>query len=728
MERRVAEVAVPRDIDQTFDYRVPAHLGGSVGIGVRARVPFRDEQLVGYVVGLKTESEYPGRLLELQRVLDEHPVIDPDAMRLARWIAEYYVTPLGMVLRAMVPSGLEARAPQTRSFIRLAMPLAATLQAVEELSRTAPQQKAILEALLAHGRELPRGRLLEWVGCSSSPLRALERKGLVAMEERPRSHRVPTQFHERAPALPLSRAQQQCLETICSGIEGGRGRYLLHGVNASGKTEIYVRSVEHALKQGKGAIAIVPEISLTPQLIARFRSRLGERVAIYHSQLTEAQRAREWGRLVRGEAQVAVGVRAAIFAPLERLGLVIVDEEHESTYKQEEPAPRYHARHVALRRAELSGATAVLGSATPSVDSSWRARRGGLELLELKERVVGGSPPRVRVVDLGGQDQLLTPTLKGAIEQRREKGEQVMLLLNRRGFSSCVLCRDCRTTQRCAQCHIALVYHFRAQRLVCHYCGRRYGVGRCRSCGSGELAFMGWGTEQAELGLNRAFPGMTIARMDSDVVRRGEHGRILESFRQGEIGILLGTQMIGLGLDFPNVTLVGVLSADTLLDRPEYQAGERTFQLISQAVGRTGRGPLSGEVIVQTSHPEHYAIASASRQDYGAFYGEELEYRRALNYPPFSHLVRIRCEDRREERARRTAERLLDSIGGSQLKGLETLGPFQALPYRFRGAFRQQLVLKAKSIRALSPVLRESLHALGLWGHVRVDVDPQSTM
>ncbi len=725
-EKHIAEVAVPRDIDRTFDYLIPEALRERVALGVRVRVPFRGERLVGFVVALKAESSFAGRLHELIEILDSYAVIDEARLRLARWISEYYLCPLGLVLQAMVPALLRPRVPRTRSLVKLKASLSDALCWIDQISSTAPQQAALLRALLAHGPLLSAPELLKRAGCSAAPLKALEERGLIALERRPILPRVTMPFHEEAMEISLSAAQQASLEEIRSGLKRGGGRFLLHGVNASGKTEIYIQSVQQALELGKGAIVIVPEISLTPQLIARFRARFGEDVAVYHSQLTEAQRAREWQRLRAGEAQVAIGIRAAVFAPLDRLGLIVIDEEHEPTYKQDDPAPRYHAREVAFKRAELSGAVVVLGSATPSVESYWRARQGGLRLLELKERVVGGNPPEATVVDLAGEDRLLSPVLKQKIAGRLKAGEQVLLLLNLRGFARGAFCRACRTTQKCPRCQIALVYHLRGQRLRCHYCGQTYPVGRCRSCGSKELIFLGAGTEQAELLLRETFPGATIARMDSDALRRGQHGIILEHFRRGEIQILLGTQMIGLGLDFPNVTLVGVLLADTLLDLPDFRAGERTFQLISQAVGRAGRGEKPGEVVIQTNHPEHYAVAQAVQQQYEAFYQEELIFRRTLNYPPFAHLIKLTCEDRTEERAQQQAQTLGTALSRARMKGLEVLGPFKALPYRVRGNFRWQLVLKAKDVLGTNALLCQTLAETGLSAGVKIDVDPQS--
>ncbi len=731
MEKRIAEVAVPRHVDRNFDYRLPEELAARAVIGVRARVPFRDEKVDGFIVGLKSESDFAGRLLEVQGILDERPLCDERALELARWISEYYLCPLGLVLESFAPaSAIAPSRGRSVAYVKLAADLSRVLQTMEELKRSAPQQAAVLEALLSTGSVPTLTELRAGVGCSDRPIRALAVRSLLAIERRiaPPS-RPETAYQEPPQALTLNAEQASAVESIERALTLGEGRFLLHGVNASGKTEVYIRAVQRALAQGLGAIVAVPEISLTPQLISRFRARLGDEVALYHSGLTPTQRAMEGARLRAGEAHVAIGVRAAILAPVKGLGLIIIDEEHEPTYKQDDPAPRYHAREVAFKRAELEGALVVLGSATPSVETYSQVRRGSLKLLRLKERVVGGAPPKIQIVDLADETMLLSHPLAQAISARLKRSEQIILLLNRRGFSQAVYCRRCRETQKCPRCGVALIYHYREQQLRCHYCGHRAGVGQCRLCGATELIHFGAGTEQAELALRKSFPRAVVRRMDSDAVRRGEHGPILEAFRKQEIDILLGTQMIALGLDFPKVTLVGVLSADTVLDLPDFRAGERTFQLISQAAGRAGRGADSSEVIVQTRHPGHYAIQQAVSGDYRGFYEEELVFRRSLGYPPFAHLIKLTVEESKEERAKAQIEALVEAFKASA-KAAEPslLGPYPSLPYRLRGIYRWQLVIKTKDILAANAIVRGVLTELKLFGRVTVDADPQGLM
>ncbi len=726
MEKAIAEVAVPRDIFKSFDYKIPVEQQAQIAVGVRVRIPFRDEELTGFVIALKAKSTFQGKLSSIKRIIDESPVIDEAGFALARWMSGHYLCPIGVILPAMVPALLRRRSARTRNYVHLKISLDETLRWVERLERQAPQQADLLKALISKESEPLMKDLLAELSISDSPLKALEQRGIISITRRPVAHRVTSPFHEESSQLVLSKEQERVLGQIASALGQGERIFLLHGVNASGKTEVYLQSVERALELGRQAIVTVPEISLTPQLIARFQARFGERLAVYHSQLTAAQRSHEWERMREGEADVVIGVRSALFAPLERLGLIIMDEEHEPTYKQDDPAPRYQAREVALQRSKLSGAVVVLGSATPSLESYWRSQKGGFQLLEMKERVIGGSEPVVRVVDLEERDELLSAPLKKSIHERLKAGEQALLLLNLRGFSRCVICKKCRATQRCPRCEIALVYHLKEQRLDCHFCGHSYPVGRCRKCRSPELRFLGAGSEQAEHVLRESFPNVALARMDSDSVRRGEHGAILESFRKGQIQILVGTQMIGLGLDFPNLTLVGILSADTLLNMPDFRAGERTFQLISQAVGRAGRGAKRGEVIIQTHHPGHYAIQQAARQNFLEFYREELVFRESLGYPPFAHLIKIICEDRHEERVQQLAATLATALQPDAPAGTEIMGPFMALPYRLRGDYRWQLVLKTKELAKTNETLADILSHIKSPAQIKIDVDPQS--
>jgi len=722
MTARIGQVAIAANIDQTFDYLIPERLQSQATVGQRVRVSFRHQEAEGFLVGFKEESEYTGKLAEILEPIDPEPVISEQGLKLARWLAEYYVCPLGLVLKALAPASLKRRdAARYVKYVHLKADLTEILSVIEELSRRLPRQAAILKTLLSLSSPPTQQELLKTLNCSEAPLKSLEAKGLISIEKRPIKGAPKLTFQEEAAEVLLTREQQAAASAIKEALADSGKMFLLHGVNNSGKTEVYLQAAKYALELGKQAIMVVPEISLTPQLVARFRSRFSDQIALYHSGLTDAERAREFWRIQNGEASVAIGVRAAIFAPFENLGLIIIDEEHEHTYKQEDLSPLYHVREVALKRAELEGATVVMGTATPSLESYYQALKGKFKLLELTERAIGGSPPQTKTINMGAErDELISSLLKQKISQRLKSGEQIILLLNRLGFSTCVVCRRCRASLKCPRCRITLVYHFKEQRLRCHYCAYAVRATRCRKCGSSELKFLGAGTEKLELHLKRLFPQASLRRMDSEIVRRGQHAAILEEFRQGRIQIFLGTQMIGLGLDFPNVTLVGVISADTLLDMPDFRAGERTFQLISQAAGRAGRGRIKGEVIVQTHHPEHYAIKFALKQDYRGFYEQEIRYRAELNYPPFSHLISLVVEGSNENKTAEDAQKLKRVL--QSLKDAEILGPSQVLPHRVRGLYRQKLILKtSKSVhQELKAVLQET----GLSRKVKIDVDP----
>lgn len=719
MERAVAEVALPVNVDRTFDYAVLPLFRREAELGKRVRVSFRGKAVDGFLIGVKEQSEYEGELQPILEILDHEPVLDAQRLELARWLSRYYLTPLGLVLKSLIPKRVRATAGPRRAtrYVELRVSLGQALEQLESLRGV--QQRALLEALLAQTAPALEDELLRTVGCKRAALKALEAKGLIARE--PLLGPPVPDFHEPASQVELTGEQRAALARIVAALEARRAKpFLLHGINGSGKTEVYLRAAARALELRREAIIVVPEISLTPQLIARFRHRFGEQIAVYHSGLAGSELARQWARMASGEARLVIGVRAAIFAPFRDLGLIVVDEEHEPTYKQEEPMPRYHLREVASKRAELSGAALILGSATPTLESYYRAEQGELELLELRERVVGLGWPEVEIIDMRGERPatVLSERLREAIAARLARGEQAILLLNRRGFSTAI-CKRCGTVLRCPRCQIPLVYHLHGQELLCHYCGYALRHPRCRACGSAELLFFGLGTEQVELELERLFPGARVRRMDSDAVRRGEHGPILEAFRRGRIDILFGTQMIGVGLDFPNVTLVGIVSADTTLDLPDFRAGERAFQLLSQAAGRAGRGPKGGEVLIQTCHPEHYAIRAAAEQDYHKFYRQELQFREELGYPPFAQLIQLTVE----EAGRAPAQEQAEGLRARLTDGFEVLGPVPGLRARVRGQYQWQLLLKGKDGAALRLAVNEALQALGR-ERLKVDVDP----
>jgi len=722
--KRVAAVAVPRDIHKTFDYAIPENYANEIEPGARVEVPFRDETLTGFVVEIKSESDFKGRLSPIKTLIDREPVLGKRQLRLARWISDEYICPLGLVCPAMIPSTLGRRKRAKRNFVRLAQSFPDVIESIERLSRSAPQQANILKALLTKSETPLSKELLDEVGATSAPLKALEKKGLLEILRRSRPIEIESAYHETAEEHDLVEQQERSLTQISEALNSNSGSFLLHGVNASGKTEVYLRAARKCVEMGRQAIVLVPEISLTPQLLARFKNHFGERLASYHSQMTEAERDHEWNRMNDGEADVVVGVRSAVFAPLANLGLIIVDEEHEHTYKQEDPVPRYHARDVALKRAELESAVVVFGSATPSLESYEAAVKGELMLLQMPKRVMGSHMPQIQLVDQVESKRLISSGLERAINERLSRSEQTMLLLNLRGFSLAALCKSCRETQRCPACHLALVYHLREQRLVCHLCAKSYPVGKCRNCTSENLLFLGAGTEQAEHELQERFRGAQIARMDSDVMKRDAHGELLEAFRHGNIDILLGTQMIGLGLDFPNVTLVGILSADTMINIPDFRSGERTFQLLSQAIGRAGRGEKPSEVIIQTSQPENDSLQYAIRGEYKAFFHEELENRKLFNFPPLSRLIKITFQSKNEQAAEAEATGLYELLSSTEVSDIEVMEPSRAHPPILRGEYRFRVITKLRDLGDVRETLVGYLLSRKSSVQIKIDVDP----
>lgn len=602
---------------------------------------------------------------------------------------------------------------------------------IDEVARTlvnrAPRQAEALRALgeaigsedrrAGPGGEVLLSELVSVYGVSPAALAGLASKGLVEVDD-VEVRRAPARVE-----LGLARTvrsltphQEAAVRAVTGALDGrGPSTILIHGVTGSGKTEVYLRAIGEAVSRGKQAIVLVPEISLTPQTVERFAERFGDRIAVFHSGLSLGERYDEWRRVRAGAVDVAIGARSAVFAPFERLGLIVIDEEQENTYKQEDD-PRYHAREVAEERARLSGAVVVLGSATPSVESYHAAVEGRIGLVKMPCRVDGSELPEVAVVDMreelrAGNRTVFSRRLLEAMRERLASRQQTILFLNRRGHSTFVLCRSCGHVMKCPSCDVSLTYHLGEASLICHYCDFREPVPEvCPACGSKYIRHFGAGTEKIEEEVKRVFPEARVARMDVDTTRRkGSHERILSAFRRREVDILVGTQMIAKGLDFPGVTLVGVVSADTSLNLPDFRSPERTFQLLTQVAGRAGRGGTPGEVIVQTYSPDHYSIVCAASHDYESFYRHEIESRRRLGYPPFSHIVNIVAAAPTEPEAVRAintvTEGLYDALGGqegAERAGIEVLGPSPAPIVRLRGRYRWRVALKGPDLSAIS--------------------------
>jgi primosomal protein N' (replication factor Y) len=807
------EVALPVPLDHTFTYGV--RQGQSPQRGARVIVPFSTEKLIGVVTAIGVNAPPDIQVRYLEAVLDEEPLLSPHLLELAEWAAQYYLAPLGEVLRAMLPLAAEVRRtvyyritdlgrdvlaatidgepekgnrgkgigkPRSRrpqklsaeghdverrvlerlaagepvkvSTLRTAtaasLPLlaamlrkkwiaretAATERDARRMERFAvlipdtrlpsltEKQQAILAELAASGGELPLAELRRR-DLSSSTLQTLVRRGLVRIEERPELFRLggltPTAAH-----FSLNAAQTDALATIVSAL-GAFHPFLLHGITGSGKTAVYLAAMQKALDRGLSSILLVPEIGLTPQTAGLLDAAFGQKVALLHSALTPEERSEQWRRIRRGDAPIVVGTRSAIFAPAPNLGLILVDEEHDQSYKQEE-TPRYNARDVAVMRAKLAGAVVVMGSATPSLESWHNAERGKYTRIELRDRVMNRPLPEVELIDMrrefqeAGRDELFSRSLVAQTKAALERGEQALILLNRRGYSFAVMCRACGEKLDCQNCAIALTHHKSpsesleevrvGQRLECHYCGYRRTVpARCPKCDSEHLFYLGAGSQQGEERLQEIFPGARIGRMDRDTVRgRGDLERLLARLHSGEINLLVGTQMIAKGHDIHSVTLVGVVGCDHSLSMPDFRAAERVFQLMTQVSGRAGRGELPGRVVVQTYYPDHYAILAATAHDYKAFAERELKYRRWMHYPPFGVLANVLVQSQKLEEAAGWAAALGKYLVQNQNPGgVRLLGPCTAPIARIKNVYRFHMILKSASRKALNAALRGML-------------------
>ncbi len=709
----------------------------ALAVGKRVLAPFGkgDRHTVGYCVGLTAEA--PGRKVKnLLEVLDDESLLTPHLLKLTRWMADYYLCGWGQVLNAVLPSGVRQQAGTRAVTLIELIP--------ENLWPSPPptlsaKQKSVLEFLKPKPGPIELRLLLREAKCGTGPVRGLLDKGLVRRRagraentqvktSDPAADDVPA---EEAVARPeaLTPDQLGVWATLEQAVRGGGFKpFLLHGVTGSGKTEVYMRAIEEVMRQGKEALVLVPEISLTPQTIRSFQGRCGQ-VAVLHSHLHSAERSNHWRRIARGEVQVVVGARSAVFAPTRNLGLIVIDEEHENSFKQE-ATPRYHARDVAVMRARLENIPIVLGSATPALESWHNAQRGQYTLLTLPRRVHDRPLPHVHLIDLRHDRDPsrrldgLSPSLERAMRTALGMGGQVILLLNRRGFSTYLHCPGCGHVQHCRFCDLAMTFHRERDIILCHYCGyEQVPPEKCPACATGLLRYQGMGTEKLQTEIETKFPDKIVGRMDSDTMKRpGSHGKVLGAFKRGEIHILMGTQMIAKGLDFPNVTLVGVVNADVGLHHADFRAAERTFQLLAQVAGRTGRGARGGHVYVQTMSPEHPSIALAAVHDYRKFAEAEMRHRRAHNYPPMQRLVRLIVRSRDEKAASDYAERLAAAFRPALEKlqrdaaaptDLRLLGPAECPVFRLKGYYRFHFQLQSSSSAFLHQVLRGGADGTG---------------
>ncbi len=650
---------VHENVAKPFIYKIPE--GMELCRGQRVAVPFGPREKEGIVLNLSTEADYDSaKIRSVIRPLEEYAAIPEPLMALAEEMAVKTHCPLAETLRLMLPAQMRGGRVRVRTEKTAALCVTpeVALRIADEDKRQG--KRAALLRILADGQSHPLRELAEQVRDPRTNLLKLEGEGLIRIAEREVFRHPDNPFATVTdPGYTLTEGQQEALEEILPALKGKGGKFLLHGVTGSGKTEVFMASVRETLRMGKGAIILVPEIALTPQMVSWFRGRFGPQAAVIHSRLSPGERYDEWRRILRGDARVVIGARSAVFSPVRKLGLIVVDEEHETTYLSDRH-PRYDARDIAVSRCGREGASLILASATPSILSFARANRGDYMLLEMPRRVGNRPLPEVSLVDMraeleNGNRTVLSGELRQALAACYRNGEQAMLLMNRRGYNSFVSCRSCGYVVKCPNCDISMTYHLGMSdgMLRCHYCGTlMYPPGACPACGSGSIKYFGAGTQKVEEEVRKLLPDAGISRMDLDTTSgKDGHGKILEAFRSGQTQILIGTQMIAKGLDFPRVTLVGVIAADMMLNLPDYRSRERTFQLLTQVAGRAGRGRIPGTVIIQTYHPEDPIMHYAARQDYRAFFEDEFRRRRVSLYPPFTMLARILAESASEARA-----------------------------------------------------------------------------
>lgn len=730
---RIAKVAVDLSLNREFDYLIPGPLRPLVEIGSRVEVPFRSRNVTGFVIGFADQSAFKD-LKSLGKVLGDKSLVTETVMELARWMSAYYLAPFETCVRAVLPAVVRNKANGGKKQLTVLL-----TGSVPEKPLPPAQQK-VFQCLETSGPML-LSELTDLAEVSAGSVKTLEKKGLVTISSES-VYRDPHKGIELLKTEPLNLMPQQAdaLKQIVEAMDEPEPPVvLLHGVTGSGKTEVYLQAIARALEQGRGAIVLVPEIALTPQTVDRFRARFAdgpERVAVLHSSLSDGERYDEWHRIRSGEARIVIGARSALFAPVHNLGLIVVDEEHEPTYKQDE-TPRYSARDTAVMRGKMEKCAVVLGSATPALESVANAKSGKYRYADMPLRVDDRRMPLMRIIDMRieaqreGRPHLFSRELIEAIRTRLDRAEQTMIFLNRRGFSASLICPDCGTVAECEHCSIGMTYHKARARLVCHICGDEKPVpARCPdpACKSDQFRYAGAGTEKIEEVMTKLFPKARIERMDSDSMRRkNAHRDLLGKFRVGKIDILVGTQMIAKGLDFPNVTLVGVVNPDHALHMADFRAGERVFHLLTQVAGRAGRGEAAGEVIVQTYTPHHPAVQAARRMDFEGFCDQELAFRKELGYPPYTHLTCITLYGKNESEVEQTAEACFQALE-TCTAGKAVLSPAMPAPIaRIRGEHRRQILLRAARTKTMNDAIRAAFGTMKWPRTVKVTVDVDAT-
>ncbi|MEX0727483.1 MAG: primosomal protein N' [Planctomycetaceae bacterium] len=741
-DRLVARVTFNSALDRSFDYLIPDPFRGLLQPGQRVEVPFgfKNKTTIGYCVDVLSlddvlkENTKSRALKTVGAILDREPLLSPRMMSLTQWIAARYFCSWGQVLDTVIPASVKRQAG-TREILGFTITTEGE-DALLNIKLTA-KQRAVLNTVRLAEKPIATGELAELAKCGTGVIQTLRNKGWIAAQRTMKETTFEMPNVAREADLTLNAEQKAAVDTILQSLRKPEHKtFLLHGVTGSGKTEVYIQAIREVVSYGRQAIVLVPEISLTPQTIRRFRSRF-DSVAVLHSHLTDVDRHWQWQQIARGGVQVIVGARSAVFAPTPHLGLIVIDEEHETSFKQES-APRYHAREVARKRAELENIPLILGSATPTLESWHRVHQQQDALIRLMHRVERRPLPPVSIVDVRqdmycSKGDAIGRALTTAINDTLDDKGQVILFLNLRGHSPTLWCKSCGQTVQCPHCDISLTWHREGHRMLCHFCEYECPPPtRCPKCGKLDIRYLGIGTQRLEQEVRTKFPAAKCMRMDSDSMKkRGSHDLALEAFRKGEVQILLGTQMIAKGLDFPQVTLVGVISADTTLHQPDFRATERTFQLIAQVAGRTGRGSRGGRVLVQTNSPTEPCIVQAAHHDYLGFASMELEHRRARSAPPFVHFVRMILKGKNEEIVKSAGTeivRILRAIAEKHSLPIRFLGPAPAPVLKLQGLLRYHLLLASAEIAPLQQLWRESQSEIPEWDDVDwiVDVDPMS--
>lgn len=737
---KIAKVMVDLALDREFDYMVPETLDRDLFLGSRVEVPFGKRRVRGYVVGLAEKSDCKS-LKSISSVCGEHSYLSDTILQLARWMSDYYFAPVEHCIRTVLPGAVRKSG---RGFKKQMCVFPLDNPDDQIIAGLTEKQKQAFK-LVAEEKGVLLSDLSARLGITAAPIKVLEKKGLVKIEKTI-LYRDPSSNRRilRTSPLKLTGEQQVALDMVNSAVDGESPRVvLLHGVTGSGKTEVYMQAIARVLdrksgeEKGEGVIVLVPEISLTPQTVGRFRARFGDRVGVLHSHLSEGERHDEWHRIREGKVDIVIGARSAVFAPIRKPLLIVVDEEHEPTYKQED-APRYNARDVAVMRGHIDGCAVVLGSATPALESWNNALNSKYRLARITKRVDDRRMPVMNIMDMrrnaGAKEKggVLSPELLEAIRARMEQGEQVMLFLNRRGFATSLVCPQCGYVAGCENCSVSYTYHRTDEILRCHICGAGRKVPqRCPGCQDPSFKYSGVGTQRIESVVTKCFPNRRIQRIDADMTRtKDSYERILGDFSAGKIDILIGTQMIAKGLHFPNVTLVGVIYADLSLHMPDFRAGERTFQLLAQVAGRAGRGEVGGQVIVQTYTPNHPAIQAVRRLDYEGFADAEIEFRRELNYPPFSHLICVTLKGPAEDKvsfvSAAISRGMKRRLGNKAIVSDSAPAPLA----RAKGMYRYQVMMRCRSVSTMTAPLRAVLGEIKFPDKMTcsVDVDAMSLL